>query len=316
MANYVNWIEEPVLRQPIMILAMAGWNDASSVATTSVRFLIDHWNAKKFAEVDPEEFFNFMRIRPYVKLDGEGNRAISWPETAFHFHADPLLDRDYVLLIGIEPNIHWRTFCEQILSVATALHVTSVLSLGGLGAQVPHTVEARVTGSTTDPSLARQFPDLSVRRSRYEGPTGIVGVLSDMCNRSGIPTASLWGNVPHYISASPNPKVSHGLLRRLSTMYNLGLNLDDLARSGRRFERQVSEALSHNPELAQYVKQLEAAQTDVDPPDEQLIVSDNDDTVGSGELPKAEDVVRQLEEFLRQGRQPGPTPGTSDTDED
>jgi proteasome assembly chaperone (PAC2) family protein len=305
MADHVNWIEEPELRQPIMILAMAGWNDASSVATTSVRFLIDRWQAKRFAEIDPEEFFNFMRIRPQVRLDEEGNRLITWPETTFHYHADPLLERDFVLLIGMEPSIRWRTFCEQVLAVAKRVNVTSVLSLGGLAAQVPHTVSARVTGSTTDPELARQFPDLSVRRSRYEGPTGIVGVLSDMFNKSGIPTGSLWGNVPHYISASPNPKVSHGLLTRLNTMYQLGLNLEDLARSGRRFERQVNEALAQNPEVAQYVKQLEAAQSDDEPPDEQLVVSDDDDTEGSGELPKAEDVVRHLEEFLRQGRQPG-----------
>lgn len=306
MANYVNWIEEPVLRKPVMILAMAGWNDASSVATTSVRFLIDRWQAKKFAEIDPEEFFNFMRIRPQVRLDEEGNRHITWPETAFHYHADPGLERDFVLLIGIEPNIHWRTFCEQVVNVAKSVNITSVLSLGGLAAQVPHTLAARVAGSTTDPALAAQFPDLAVRRSRYEGPTGIVGVLSDMFNKSGIPTGSLWGNVPHYISASPNPKVAHGLLSRLSSMYGLGLNLDDLARSGRRFERQVNEALSQNPEVAQYVKQLEAAQADEDVPQQQLEVSDLDDTEDEGgELPRAEDVVRHLEEFLRQGRQPG-----------
>jgi proteasome assembly chaperone (PAC2) family protein len=304
MPSYVNWLEEPTLREPVMIIAMAGWNDASSVATTSVRYLVDHWQAKKFAEIDPEEFFNFMRIRPQVRLDPEGNRQIIWPETAFHYHSNPLLERDFVLLIGIEPNIHWRTFCEQVVDVARAVNITSVLSLGGLAAQVPHTLSARVTGSTNDASLARQFPQLEVRRSRYEGPTGIVGVLSDMFNKNGIPTGSLWGNVPHYISASPNPKVAHGLLSRLNTMYQLGLNLDDLARSGRRFERQVNEALSQNPEVAQYVKQLEAAQADEDDaPDEQLDVSDADDEAAGGELPRAEDVVRHLEEFLRQGRQ-------------
>jgi proteasome assembly chaperone (PAC2) family protein len=286
---------------------MAGWNDASSVATTSVRFLIDRWQAKKFAEIDPEDFFSFTRVRPQVRLDADGNRFITWPETSFHYHVDEALERDYVLLLGIEPSFKWRTFCEQILDISRQMHVTSVLSLGGLAAQVPHTLAARVTGSTTDPELARQFPDLAVRRSRYEGPTGIVGVLSDMFNKAGIPTASLWGNVPHYISASPNPKVSHGLLSRLNTMFELGLNLDDLARSGRRFERQVNEALAQNPEVAQYVKQLESAQAEEEGVSATSELTDDDDTdTGSGDLPKAEDVVRHLEEFLRQGRNPQP----------
>lgn len=299
--SYITWHEEPVLRRPVMILAMAGWNDASAVATTAVRFLVERWDAKKFAEIDPEDFFSFTRVRPQVRLDDEGNRTIGWPETAFHFHVDPLLDRDFVVLIGIEPSTKWRTFCEAILEVSKNVGVTSVLSLGGLVAQVPHTLSARVTGSTSDPELARQFPDLAVRRSRYQGPTGIVGVLGDMFTRVGIPTGSLWGNVPHYISASPNPKVAHGLLSRLNTMYSLGLDLDDLARSGRRFERQVNEALSQNPEVAQYVKQLEAAQENEEEEGEER-ESAPEQASGSSELPRAEDVVRHLEEFLRQGR--------------
>lgn len=306
---HVNWIEEPVLRRPVLILAMAGWNDASSVATTAVRFLIERWEAKKFAEIDPEEFFNFTRVRPQVRLDENQARIIVWPETAFHCYQNPLLDRDFVLLIGIEPNFKWRTFGEAILQVCKEVGITSVISLGGLGAQVPHTRPAVVTGSTPDPDLASQFPELEIRRSRYEGPTGIVGVLTDMFNKAGIPTGSLWGNVPHYISASPNPKVAHGILTRLNSMYGLGLGLDDLARSGRRFERQVNEALSQNPDVAEYVKQLEAAQDDganepATPEHEDL----EDEPSGSEGLPDAQDVVRHLEEFLRRGRS-GPSEG-------
>lgn len=306
---YVNWIEEPVLRRPVLILAMAGWNDASSVATSSVQFLIERWQAKKFAEIDPEEFFNFTRIRPQVRLEENGSRIIVWPETAFHLHQDPLLERDFVLLLGIEPNFKWRTFCEAILQVCKEVNVTSVISLGGLAAQVPHTRAAVVTGSTADPGLASQFPELQVRRSRYEGPTGIVGVLSDVLNRAGIPTGSLWGNVPHYISASPNPKVAHGILTRLNSMYGLGLGLDDLARSGRRFERQVNEALSQNPEVAQYVKQLEAAQDDDAEPANEAQEEAEEEGSGSDELPRGEDIVRHLEEFLRRGR---PSSGEAD----
>ncbi|MSQ22944.1 MAG: PAC2 family protein [Chloroflexi bacterium] len=304
---FINWIEEPALRRPVMILAMAGWNDASSVASTSVRFLIDRWQAKKFAEIDPEEFFSFTRIRPQVRLDENEGRIIVWPETGFYYHVDPLLDRDFVLLIGIEPSFKWRTFSEAIVQVCQEAHISSVLSLGGLAAQVPHTLAARVTGSTSDPDLAAQFPDLAVRRSRYEGPTGIVGVLSDMLNRAGIPTGSLWGNVPHYISASPNPKVAHGLLTRLNGMFGLGLDLDDMARSGRRFERQVNEALAQNPEVAQYVKQLEQAQADGEAT-EPLPEAPPESSEPS-DLPRGEDVVRHLEEFLRQQRS---KPGDAD----
>lgn len=300
----LHWLEDPDLRRPVLIEAFAGWNDASAVATTALRFLIDRWEAPKFAEVDPEDFYNFARVRPQVHLDDNQNRAISWPENAFHYHVDPLLDRDFVLLIGIEPNLRWRTFGEMIISACQKIGVSSVLSLGGLVAQVPHTIPPRVTGTTSDPELAKQFPELSVQRSRYQGPTGIVGILGDMFTKAGIPTGSLWGNVPHYISASPNPKVAHGLLSRLNAIYGLGLDLTDMQRAGRRFERQVNEALSQNPEVSEYVKKLEAS-AEVTETQEQP--ADSDDTEpsagsGAGDLPAGEDIVRHLEEFLRQRR--------------
>lgn len=293
--SYIRSSEQPNLRKPVLILAFAGWNDASEVATTAVRFLVDRWKAPRFADVDPEEFYNFARIRPHVRIEEDGKRTITWPENAFYYHVDPLLDRDFVLLVGIEPNLKWRTFCEQIVAVCQGVEVTSALSLGGLVADVPHTMATQITAFSTDPDLVARYPELGIRRSRYEGPTGIVGVLSDAFTRASVPVGSMWGNVPHYISASPNPKVVHALLSRLSTYFGLGLDLSEMERSGRRFERQVNEALTHNPEVAQYVKQLEvkyeqAAQAaETEPP-----------PVSPGELPKAEEVVRQLEEFLRQ----------------
>jgi proteasome assembly chaperone (PAC2) family protein len=295
MAN-VNYLEEPELRRPVLILAFAGWNDASEVATTSVRFLVTRWEAKKFAEIDPEEFYNFARVRPHVKIEEDFRRAITWPENTFYYHVDPMLDRDFVLLVGIEPNLKWRTFCDEILDVAQKAGVTSMLSLGGLIADVPHTRPARLTAFSSDPDLTSRFPELALRRSRYEGPTGIVGVLSDVFTKAGIPVGSIWGNVPHYISASPNPKVAHSLLSRLNTIYSLGLELSELERAGRRFERQVNEALAHNPEVAQYVKQLEAreeGEAEETPPQRM-------ETSGPVDLPRGEDIVKQLEEYLRE----------------
>jgi proteasome assembly chaperone (PAC2) family protein len=298
---YINFTEQPNLRRPVLILAFAGWNDASEVATTAVKFLVSRWEAKKFAELDPEDFYNFARVRPHVRLEEDHRRVVTWPENSFYYHADPTLDRDLVLLLGIEPNLKWRTFCDEIVGVCRAVEVTSVLSLGGLIADVPHTVKPRITAFSTDPELTARFPELSLRRSRYEGPTGIVGVLSDAFTRAQLPVGSLWGNVPHYISASPNPKVVHSLLYRLSEIYGLGLDLTEMERAGRRFERQVNEALMHNPEVAQYVKQLESREETA--PDD--APSDEGPAVTPGELPKAEDVVRQLEEFLRERQAKG-----------
>jgi len=294
---HIHFLEEPALRRPVLILAFSGWNDASEVASTSIKFLVTRWEAKKFAEFDPEEFYNFARIRPQVKIEEDFRRTITWPENTFYYHVDPLLDRDFVLLLGIEPNLKWRTFCDEILDLAQRVGVTSMLSLGGLIADVPHTRPARLTAFSSDPELTARFPELALRRSRYEGPTGIVGVLSDGFTRAGIPVGSIWGNVPHYISASPNPKVAHSLLSRLSTIYSLGLELNELERAGRRFERQVNEALAHNPEVAQYVKQLEAREEggDVDDAPPQRVESSE-----QVELPRGEDIVRQLEEYLRQ----------------
>jgi proteasome assembly chaperone (PAC2) family protein len=254
---------------------------------------VSRWEAKKFADIDAEEFYNFARVRPHVRIEENFNRTITWPENAFYYHVDPMLDRDFVLLLGIEPNLKWRTFCEQIIEVCGSVGVTSALSLGGLVADVPHTTAPRITAFSSDPELVERFPELSLRRSRYEGPTGIVGVLADAFAKKNIPVGSLWGNVPHYISASPNPKVVHALLSRLSDIYGLGLELSEMERSGRRFERQVNEALQHNPEVAQYVKQLEARE---DEPESDPSTSSSEPV----ELPRGEDVVRQLEEFLRQ----------------
>jgi proteasome assembly chaperone (PAC2) family protein len=298
--SYITFTEQPNLRKPVLILAFAGWNDASEVASTAVKFLVSRWEAKKFAELDPEEFYNFARVRPQVRLEEDHKRVVTWPENSFYYHVDPLLDRDFVLLLGIEPNLKWRTFCDEILGVCRAAEVTSVLSLGGLIADVPHTVKPRITAFSTDPELTARFPELGMRRSRYEGPTGIVGVLSDAFTRAQIPVGSLWGNVPHYISASPNPKVVAALLSRLSEIYSLGLELSEMERAGRRFERQVNAALMQNPEVAQYVKQLEAREETTGDADDDDDSEEERHTGTAADLPRGEDVVRQLEEFLRQ----------------
>src|SRR5437870_4328028 len=171
----MNVIEQPVLRRPTLLLAFTGWVDGGHAATSAIRFLIERWGAKKFAELDPEDFYNFARVRPQVTIEPDFTRTITWPEVAFHYHVDPTLDRDFVLLVGAEPNFKWRTFCDEILQVCSSVGVMSALSLGGVLGDVLHTRRPQITTFSADPELIARFPELGRRRGRYQGPTGIIG---------------------------------------------------------------------------------------------------------------------------------------------
>src|SRR5512132_2262187 len=203
----------PELTRPIMVAAFRGWNDGAQAASLAAGYLAKTWGAERFAEVDPEDFFDFQATRPHVSLEEGLTRRIDWPETAF-YHARPDgLDRDAVLLLGVEPNLRWRTFSGLVVDFARELEVELVVTLGALLADVPHTRDAPVTGSATDPALIEQ---LGLQASRYEGPTGIVGVVHDACKRANILSASLWAAVPHYVSLAPSPKAAAALCSRLA----------------------------------------------------------------------------------------------------
>jgi proteasome assembly chaperone (PAC2) family protein len=291
-------IEQPTLRRPVLLLGFSGWVDGGEVATGAIRFLIEQWGAKKLAELDPEEFYNFARIRPHVRIEPDFTRTISWPETSLYYHVDPAFDRDFVLLLGIEPNFKWRTFCEEILRVCESVGVVSALSLGGVIADVLHTRRARITTFSSDPELIARFPELGGRRGRYQGPTGIIGVLSEGLTRANIPVGNMRGAVPHYIGGSSNPKVSCALLARLNELYGLRLDLSELEDASRRFERQINEALRDKPEVADHIRRLEARADDAGPSSEAGRTEAT--SAGSGDLPTGEDIVRQFEEFLRE----------------
>jgi proteasome assembly chaperone (PAC2) family protein len=295
--THINVIEQPQLRSPVLIIAFSGWVDGGSVATTAIRYLVEHWGAKKFAEVDPEEFYNFTRVRPQVSLEPDFSRTITWPETAFYYHVDPQLDRDFVLLVGIEPNFKWRTFSEEIVEICKSVGVTTALSLGGVIADVPHTHAAHITVFTNDPDLQARFPELTARRGGYQGPTGIIGVITDGLTHLDVPITNMRGAVPHYIAGSPNPKVANGLLSRVSELYSLGLDLAELDDASRRFEEQVDESLRDRPEMAEYVKKLEDRSDD---PDQRPESRRPDARPSSSEPLNSEDIVRQLEDFFRQ----------------
>jgi proteasome assembly chaperone (PAC2) family protein len=292
MPSYFTLHDRPQLRAPVLVATFQGWNDAAEAASAAVRFMVDAWSAPVVATLDPEEFFDFTQTRPRVRLLDGLHRVIDWPALELFAHADAELERDVVLLVGHEPQLRWRTFVDELLAVVAQLGVRQAVLLGALLADVPHTRPIRITGSTPDEALYKQLQQMSIAFSRYEGPTGIVGVVQDACNRRGIPAASLWGNVPHYITASPNPQVSAALLRQLDELLNLHLNLRLLEGQARRFRQRVDEAIGHSPEASAYVRELEGrAEGDEETP-----------PPGPSQLPTGPEVVRALEEFLRQQR--------------
>lgn len=287
---------QPSLRQPVLILAFAGWNDAGEAATSAAQFLCSRLNAEKFASLDPEEFYNFAELRPRVRLV-KGQREITWPANEFFYVQDPSLVQDLVIGVGIEPHLKWSTYVKAILDLARQCQVGMVLTLGALLAEVVYSRPVRITGSTTDPELSARL-HLNVRTSRYEGPTGIVGILNDTCRREGLPAVSLWANVPHYLSNTPNPKAMYALVRRVLGVLDHPLDLHDVESAVSDFESKVAEVIANNPAVASYVRQLEERESDEGeeaPPRRE------------SELPSSDQLVQELEQFLRQQRRDKPS---------
>jgi proteasome assembly chaperone (PAC2) family protein len=272
----------PELTRPILVAAFRGWNDGAQAASLAAGYLAKTWGAERFAEVDPENFFDFQAARPHVSLEEGLTRRIDWPETVF-YHARPEgLDRDLVLLLGIEPNLRWRTFTELLVGLARELGIELLITLGALLADVPHTRSAPVTGSASDKDLVER---LGLSASRYEGPTGIVGVLHDLCGRSGIPSASLWAAVPHYVSLTPSPRGALALCERLGAVLGIEIEADELEEAARNYEEQVSEAVASDEETAAYVDELERR---------------SDQLEDATELPSGDALAAELTRFLRE----------------
>ena len=221
----VRWNVEPSLRRPALIAAFSGWNDAADAASDAVRWLTRTANARPFASLDTEEYLDFQAARPTVELVDGVVRTVTWPSLAFSAGSLPAGGRDLVLMLGVEPNLKWRTFCDDVIGVARKTQCEMIVTLGALLGDTPHTRPIKCTGSATDEVLAAR---LGMQRSRYEGPTGIVGVLHDAVRRAGFASASIWAPVPHYVATPPNPKATRALLDRLGDLLDLGLDLTDL----------------------------------------------------------------------------------------
>ncbi len=294
--EYLRVTERPSLRNAVAIAAFAGWNDASEVATFAARYLVQRWSARKTAELDPEEFYVFTDTRPHVRITGRFQRRIEWPANEFYYHIDRKGTRDYLIIVGVEPQLKWRTFAETVVAFCREVGVSTLVTLGGLVADVPHTMPVRLSGTSSQPQTSQHLRRLGVEPTRYEGPTGIVGVLNNICAQHGITAASIWGTVPDYLSATPNVKVTLAILDRLASFLGLDLELADLRTLESQFDRQVSEALAENPEVQAYVQELEERErsgrksSDVEP------------RSGPETLPSSEALIHELEDFLRRRR--------------
>ena len=271
----------PELERPILIAAFRGWNDGGQGASLATGYLAKLWEAERFAEVEPENFFDFQATRPHVSLEEGLTRRVDWPSTVFYHGRPPGLDRDAVLLLGIEPNLRWRTFSELITAFVQELGVELVISLGALLADVPHTRPCPVTGSATDQQLVQR---LGLSASRYEGPTGIVGVLHDACRQAGLPSASLWAAVPHYVSLTPSPKAALALVERLGDLLGAAIDTTELEEAAANYSEQVSEAVASDPDTAAYIEELEQRA---------------DTLAEEADLPSGDALAAELTRFLR-----------------
>jgi predicted ATP-grasp superfamily ATP-dependent carboligase len=252
------------LRAPVLLAAFEGWNDAGDAASGAVAHLADVWEAEPVAEIDPDPYYDFQQHRPTVALVDGTTRRIDWPRNRFSVCSPAGMERDVVLLQGCEPNLRWRAFCAEVLAVADELGASTVVTLGALLADSPHTRPVPVSGTASDPATAAA---LGLEPSRYEGPTGIVGVLQDAAVRAGLPAASFWAAVPHYVSQAPCPKAVVALLRRVEDLLDAPVPLGELPEQARDWERRVDELAAADAEVAEYVAALEEREPEEELPE-------------------------------------------------
>jgi len=251
MMEFENW---PELKDPVLVAAFEGWNDAGDAATGAVEHLELTWSASPLAELDPDDYYDFQVNRPTVSLVDGVSRRITWPTTRLSVCRPAGADFDLVLVRGIEPNMRWRGFCEELLEIMRELGVRTVVTLGALLSDSPHTRPTPVTGTSYDPASAAKF---GLDRSRYEGPTGIVGVLQEACVRVGIPAISFWAAVPHYVAQPPNPKATIALLHRVEEVLDIAVPLGELPAQADDWQKLVNEMAAEDEDVRDYIRNLE-----------------------------------------------------------
>nr|CEL20397.1 PFIG00823557: AC2 (Proteasome assembly chaperone) family [Kibdelosporangium sp. MJ126-NF4]CTQ97622.1 PFIG00823557: AC2 (Proteasome assembly chaperone) family [Kibdelosporangium sp. MJ126-NF4] len=282
--------DHPALVEPVMVCGFEGWNDAGDAASTAIEHLQLTWDASPLADVDPDDYYDFQVTRPNVKLVDGVTRRVEWPTTRLSYCRPPGSSRDIVLVHGIEPNMRWRKFCAELLEHIERLGVTTVVTLGSMLADTPHTRPVPVTGTAYDAASAARF---GLERSRYQGPTGIVGVLQDMCVQAGIPAISLWAAVPHYVSQPPSPKATLALLHRVEEVLDVEVPLGALPEQADEWQRTVSEMAEEDEDVSNYVRALEERG------DAAITLNET-----SGDV-----IAAEFERYLRRRRHGGPGPG-------
>ena len=281
----------PLLRSPVAIAAFEGWNDAADASTAAVEHLEQVWQAREITAIDPEEFYDFQVSRPTITMSEGQTRSIEWPTTKFMVASPPGTDRDVVLIRGIEPSMRWRTFCGQVLELCHSLEVNRIVLLGALLADVPYTRPLPISGSGSSLAATEKF---KVIPTRYDGPTGIVGVLQDSCTRAQVDALSFWVHVPHYANNPPCPKATLALLHRVEEVLDLPVPMADLTEESGEWEARVRAAAEQDAELGEYVRELEERVGD------------------EGIQPlTGDEIANEFEKYLRRrGGSAGPTAGS------
>ena len=316
---FVHYLKKPELRNPVVVAAFSGWNDAAEAATTAVKFLKDRWKTVCIAEIEAEEFYVFTDTRPTVQTKRGQVRSINWPTNQFYAFVDPTWERDVILFAGVEPQLKWKTYTSAFLEVCKRFNVSEVLLLGAFLANIPHSLDVPITGYSSKQEMLERMHEIDVQNSRYEGPTGITGVVHDAVSRAKIPVSSLWAAAPHYLVATPNIKVTSALLTYLNTFLAFDLDLSDVQNDAIRFEEQISTLVARDPEASAYVRKLESetesmlAEGDDDETEtEEEAATTPDKPPVTGPLPSADSLIRSVEELLRKERENNHTDSDSD----
>jgi proteasome assembly chaperone (PAC2) family protein len=282
--DQLRWeMNPPKLRDPMMVCAFRGWNDAANSASSALETLADSLEVDVLAEVDPEEFYDFQANRPTIRLVEGHHRRIEWPANTFIAARAQGAERDLILLDGTEPNLRWKTYSEMVVQVAEQLGVKMVVVLGSLIAEVAHTLPVPITGVSTDDGTVRS---LDLERSDYEGPTGIVGVIHDCCRTAGLPSVSLWAAVPHYVAAVPNPKAALALSEKLESITRVAADMSGLEDEALSYDEQIGRAVAADPEVEELVERIETEQRQRRGPDE--------------DVPSGDALAMEFQKFLKQ----------------
>jgi hypothetical protein len=286
MTSSESW---PVLTDPVLVAAFEGWNDAGDAATGAIEFLELTWDARPLTELDPDDYYDFQVNRPTVSLVDGVSRRISWPTTRLSICRPAGADFDVVLVRGIEPNMRWRSFCDELLAIIRDLGVQTVVTLGALLSDSPHTRPTPVTGTSYDAESATRY---GLERSRYEGPTGIVGVLQDACVNAGTPAISFWAAVPHYVAQPPNPKATIALLHRVEEVLDIAVPLGELPAQADEWQKLVDEMAEEDEDVQEYIRNLEER-----------------DDAGEMRETSGDAIAKEFERYLRRRDRGGP-PGS------